>query len=47
MDYTVYQLKDEFERFQKKQNFDFNMKARLAGATDLEEVDNWMEDIHP
>ena len=47
MDYTVYQLKDEFERFQKKQNFDFNMKARLAGATDLEDVDNWMEDIHP
>ena len=47
MDYTVYQLKDEFERFQKKQNFDFNMKARLAGATYLEDVDNWMEDIHP
>ena len=46
MDYTVYQLKDEFERFQKKQNFDFNMKARLAGATDIEDVDNWMEDTH-
>ena len=47
MDYTVYQLRDEFERFQKKQHFDFYMKAKLAGAQDLEEVDNWMDDLHP
>ena len=47
MDYTVYQLKDEFKRFQMKQQFDFYMKAKLAGAQDLEEVDNWMDDIHP
>lgn len=47
MDYTVYQLKDEFKRFQMKENFDFYMKAKLAGAQDLEEVDNWMDDIHP
>lgn len=47
MDYTVYQLKDEFKRFQMKESFDFYMKAKLAGAQDLEEVDNWMDDIHP
>ena len=46
MEYTVYQLKDEFMRFQKKQEFDFYIKAKMAGAKDLEEVDNWMDDIH-
>ena len=47
MDYTVYQLKYEFKRFQKKQEFDFYIKAKMAGAKDLDEVDNWMDDIHP
>lgn len=46
MNYTVYQLKDEFKRFQKKQEFDFYIQAKMAGAQDLEEVDNWMIDIH-
>ena len=46
MNYTVYQLKDEFKRFQMKQEFDFYVKAKMAGAKDLEEVDNWMNDIH-
>jgi hypothetical protein len=43
---TVYQLYDQFKRFQMYQAFDINLKARLAGASDLEEVDNWMDDIH-
>lgn len=47
MNYTVYQLFDEFERFELKQNSDMYLQARLAGAQDLEEVDNWMKDIHP
>lgn len=46
MDYTVYQLKAEFKRFQKKQEFDFYIKAKMAGAKDLEDVDNWMDEIH-
>ena len=46
MSYTVFQLKDEFNRFQKKQNFDMYNQLRLAGAKDLDEVDNWMEDLH-
>ena len=46
MDYTVFQLKDEFKRFQMKQTFDMNIQARMAGATNLDEVDHWMDDIH-
>ena len=46
-EYTVYQINDEFKRFQKKVSYDLNIQARMAGATNLDEVDNWMEDIHP
>lgn len=46
MQYTVYQLKDEFKRWQLKDAFDMNIKAKLAGATDIEEAENWMDDIH-
>ena len=45
--YTIYQLNEEFKRYQKKYAYDLNIQARLAGATDLEDVDNWMEEIHP
>ena len=45
--YTVQQIRDEFKRFQLKQDFDIYLKAKLAGAQDLEEVENWMEDLHP
>ena len=45
--YTVYQIRDEFKRFQLKEQFDIYIKAKMAGAQDLEEVENWMEDIHP
>ena len=46
MQYKVYQLMDEFERFRMKEEFDMYLKAKVAGAQDLEEVKNWMEDIH-
>lgn len=46
MNYTVFQLKDEFKRFQLKQSFDIYFEAKMAGAKDLDEVDNWMDDIH-
>ena len=45
--YTVYQLRQEFKRFIAKQNFDIYVDAKLAGAQDLEEVEDWMGDIHP
>ena len=46
LNYTVYQLFDEFKRYQTKQDFDIYIQAKMAGAKDLEEVKNWMEDIH-
>ncbi len=46
LDYTVYQLFDEFNRFELKQKYDIYVQAKMAGAKDLEEVDNWMKDIH-
>lgn len=47
LQYTVYQLFDEFQRFELKEEFDAYFQARLAGARDLKEVDNWKKDIHP
>ncbi len=44
--YTVYQINDEFKRFQMKSEFDIYLQAKMAGASDLEEVANWMDDIH-
>ena len=44
--YTIYQLRDEFERFQLKENYDVYVQAKLAGAQNLEEVKNWMDDLH-
>ena len=43
---TVYQLFDEFERFELKQAFDTYFKAKLAGAQNIEEVENWMKELH-
>lgn len=46
MQYTVFQLKDEFKRYQMKQSFDMYLQAKMAGAQNLDDVDNWMDDIH-
>lgn len=47
LNYTVYQLFDEFKRYELKEAFDYYFQAKLAGARDLKEVDNWKKDIHP
>ena len=44
MQYTVYQLFDQFRRFEKKYSYDIWFKAKLAGAENLEDVENWMSD---
>jgi hypothetical protein len=46
--YTVYQLFDEFDRFELEQAYDMDIRIKLAGGkTDnSKEVDNWMKDIH-
>lgn len=46
MQYTVYQLLDEFQRYELKMSYDIYFKARMAGAKDLKEPDDWMKDIH-
>ena len=45
LQYSVYQLFEEFHRFKMKQSFDMYVQAKMAGARDLEEVENWMTDI--
>jgi hypothetical protein len=45
LQYTVYQLFEEFHRFRMKESFDIYIQAKMAGAKDLEEVDNWMNDF--
>ena len=46
MKYTVYQLFDEFQRFTVKMNFDSYIQAKMAGAKDLKEPEDWMKDLH-
>ena len=46
LEYSIYQLFDEFSRFSLKEQSDFYLQAKMAGAKDLQEVDNWMKDIH-
>lgn len=46
MQYTVYQLFDEFKRYELKMSYDIYFQAKLAGAKDLQEVEDWMKDIH-
>ena len=42
--YTVYQLFDEFDTYQRKLAYDMYVQAKMAGAKDIEDVKNWMED---
>lgn len=44
--YTLYQLFDEHKRYSLKSGYDMYIKAKLAGAQDLKEVEDWMQDIH-
>lgn len=41
--YTLYQLFDEYERYIKKINYDITLQAKMAGAKDVKDADNWME----
>lgn len=46
MKYTIYQLFDEFKRFGLKMAYDANISARMAGASGLEQPEDWMKNIH-
>ena len=41
---TIYQLFDEFNRYQRKVSYDIWVQAKMAGAQDLKDADNWMAD---
>ena len=44
--YSVFQLMEEFKRFQLKEEFDYTFQAKMAGATKIKDAKNWMDDIH-
>ena len=46
MNYTVYQLMDQFKRYQLKVSFDSWEKYKIAGATELEDPENWYKDLY-
>ena len=46
MNYTVYQLMDEYNRFQLKTKYDTWIKFKVAGATGMEDPEDWLNDIH-
>ena len=46
LNYTIYQLFDQHERFDLKDQFEKHFQAQLAGARDLKEVDHWKKNIH-
>lgn len=45
LNYSVSQLEEAFQRFILLTKWDINLKARLAGATDLEDAEDWMQEI--
>lgn len=43
--YSIYQLIEEFHRYQLKMSFDYTFQAKLAGATKIKDAKDWMDDI--
>lgn len=43
--YSIYQLVEEYNRYQLKLTFDYTLKAKLAGATKVKDAKDWMDDI--
>ena len=46
MQYSIYQLFNQLRRFKMKNSFDLWIKAKMAGAQNLEDVDNWMGSLN-
>ncbi len=45
LNYTIYQLMDEFNRFQLKLHYDMFIRFKCAGFSDLKEPDDWFQDV--
>lgn len=46
MDYTIYQLMDEFNRFMLYRSNEQWFSMKIAGASGLKEPEDWLKDIH-
>lgn len=46
LNYTIFQLFDEFKRFELKEAYDQFVRARLAGAEKIKEPSHWMKDLY-
>ena len=46
VEYTMFQLYDELERYMLWTNWDLDVKTRLAGGKPNGQPDNWMKNIH-
>ena len=47
MGYTIFQIYDQFKRYQLWEINEFLKQARLAGAKDLEDPEDWKKDLYP
>lgn len=45
LQYTIFQLFDQYKRFKLRQEFKIFIEAKIAGAKDLKDV-NWMKDLY-
>ncbi len=45
MNYSLYQLIDQFRRFKMREDQEMVIRLRLAGAKDVQSVPNWMGDL--
>ena len=45
MDYSLYQLVDQFRRFKMADEYETVFRLKLAGAKDVESVPHWMGDL--
>lgn len=44
MNYTVFQLSYQMRRYERKYSYQIYLKAKMAGAQDLQDIQNWMEE---
>lgn len=47
INYNLFQLFDQIDRYTKKTECDVDLKVRLAGGKPEKQVESWMKDIHP
>lgn len=46
VNYTLYQILDQMERYQLYITWDLDIRSRLAGAKPTKELENWMKVLH-